>query len=78
MGTTGPMMDHSRIRKWIEARGGHPARVLGTGKQAVRIDFGKSLGSSEDISWEEFFRAFDDSKLAFLHRDKATDSRSRH
>jgi hypothetical protein len=78
MGTTGPMADHGRIRKWIEARGGHPVRVPGAGEAAVRIDFEKSAGSSEDISWDEFFRAFDDSRLAFLHRDRTMDGRSRH
>jgi hypothetical protein len=52
--------------------------VPGAGEAAVRIDFEKSAGSSEDISWDEFFRAFDDSRLAFLHRDRTTDGRSRH
>jgi len=38
----------------------------------LRIDFPgysdkKSLG---EISWDEFFRKFDEKKLAFLHQDR--------
>ena len=27
----------------------------------------------EDISWDDFFKTFDDRKLAFLHQDKTKD-----
>lgn len=66
------MTDHGRIREWIEARGGHPARMR---SGTIRIDFGKSANAVEDISWDEFFRVFDESRDAFLHHDNEA---SRH
>jgi hypothetical protein len=68
--------DHDFIRKWVEERGGWPAHVKGTGEGdddagLIRIDFpGYSGGDSlERISWEEWFQAFEENQLAFLHRD---------
>jgi ferritin-like metal-binding protein YciE len=68
--------DHDFIRSWVEERGGWPARVAGTesgGDDAglIRIDFPgySGAGSLERIEWEEWFQKFDDSDLAFLHRD---------
>lgn len=67
--------DHEFIRRWVEERGGWPARVSGTGGNGdaglIRIDFpGFSGGDSlERISWDEWFRGFEDNDLAFLHRD---------
>lgn len=72
--------NHDEIRKWVEERGGRPARVKGTEDKGgegglLRIDF--PVGSGEDrleeISWEEFFEEFEESKLAFLHQDKTKD-----
>jgi hypothetical protein len=66
--------DHEKIRKWIEARGGHPARVKGSGNGGIlRIDFGEPEESLEPISWDEFFKIFDENKLAFLHQEKTAD-----
>ena len=61
--------NHDEIRKWVEERGGHPARVKGT--EVLRIDYPGFSGedSLEEISWEEFFEAFDQNKLAFLYQD---------
>lgn len=67
--------DHDFIRRWVEERGGKPARVKRTGSGddpgILRIDFpGYSGGDSlEEIGWEEFFEKFEESRLAFLHRD---------
>ena len=66
--------NHDFIRRWVEERGGHPAKVKGTGTEddpgMIRIDFpGFSGDSLEEISWEDWFRAFDENELAFLHRD---------
>lgn len=71
--------DHDTIRKWVEKRGGHPARVADTapGKPSgmkgsagiLRIDFAEPDESLERISWEEFFQTFDQHKLAFLHEE---------
>lgn len=73
--------DHKKIQKWVEERGGRPARVKGTedkdGGGLLRIDFPgySGKGSLEEISWEEFFEQFDESNLAFLHQDKTEDGK---
>lgn len=68
--------DHATIRKWVEERGGRPARVKGTegkdGSGLLRIDFAEPDEKLEKISWEEFFRTFDARKLAFLYQEQTT------
>lgn len=68
--------DHRLIRQWVEERGGHPARVRGTGAGhdggLLRIDF-PNVGREhelEAISWEEFFEKFEEKRLAFLYQER--------
>jgi hypothetical protein len=67
--------NHEFIRNWVEERGGTPACVKGTGGGSdpgmIRIDFPVWSGeeSLQPISWDEWFKAFDDNKLAFLYQD---------
>ena len=69
-------IDHDEIRNWVEERGGFPARVKETDKQGkggvLRIDYPGFAGEErlEKISWEEFFAAFDQNKLAFLYQNQ--------
>lgn len=66
--------DHEQIRKWVEERSGHPARVLKTGEGGVlRIDFDPPEEQLEAIGWDEFFEVFEDRELAFLHQDRTAD-----
>ena len=69
--------DHNEIRKWIEDRKGRPTVVEGTeskdGEGILRVDFQKPNDKLEEISWDDFFKTFDDRKLAFLHQDKTKD-----
>ena len=68
--------DHEEIRRWVEERGGRPARVRGSGKGGIlRIDFGEPEESLEEISWDEFFKIFDENNLAFLYQDKTSDGK---
>ncbi|UUP16748.1 hypothetical protein [Nitratireductor thuwali] len=68
--------DHDEIRAWAEARGGRPARVKGTALGGIlRIDFGEPEENLEEISWEEFFRIFERSNVAFLFQDKTEDGK---
>ena len=62
--------NHDEIRRWVEERGGSPARVKET--DLLRIDYPGFNGEDtlEKISWEEFFVSFDENKLAFLYQDK--------
>lgn len=63
--------DHQAIRKWAEARDGRPAVIRTGGKGGVlRIDFGEKEEEFEEIGWDEFFKIFDKSKLAFLFQDE--------
>ncbi|AFK55716.1 hypothetical protein [Tistrella mobilis] len=74
--------DHDEIRRWAEARGGHPAAVKATHKGGdagiLRIDFddGEPDPGLERISWEDFFRKFDETAIAFLHQDKTADGKT--
>lgn len=69
--------DRAKIRKWVEDRNGHPARVKGTGKGdtlgVLRIDYPGYSGedSLEEITWDEFFEAFEANNLAFLYQDES-------
>jgi hypothetical protein len=66
--------DHDTIRRWAEARDGHPARVRETGDGGLlRIDFGEPEERLEEISWDEFFRIFEENRLAFLYQEKLED-----
>ena len=71
--------DHATVRRWAEARGGKPARVKGTedrsGEGILRFDSAEPDERLEKISWDEFFRTFDDRKLALLHQDKTSDGK---
>ena len=70
--------NHDEIRKWVEARHGRPTRVKGTGSKndpgLLRIDFPGYSGEDrlEEISWEDFFKDFDDNSLAFLYQDETS------
>ncbi len=68
--------DHQAIRQWAEAREGVPASVRPTGSGddpgLLRIEFpGHGRDENlEQISWEEFFKKFDEKQLAFLYQDQ--------
>jgi hypothetical protein len=66
----------------VEARGGRPAHVADTGAGGdpgvLRIDFDEPGGDDdsrlEEISWEQWFQAFEANRLAFLYQEEG-DSR---
>lgn len=74
--------DHDTIRKWIEERKGAPSVVRATEGDSkdeghvdgiLRVDFRDPDDALDDIDWDDFFRVFDENKLAFLHQDKTAD-----
>jgi len=67
--------DHDEIREWVEERGGHPAKVKGT--ELLRIDYPGFSGEDrlEEITWETFFKAFEENNLAFLYQDETKDGK---
>lgn len=68
-------IDHDTIRKWAESKGGKPAAVERTHKGddvgIIRIMFPDAAQSEHDalteISWDEFFKEFEERKLALLY-----------
>lgn len=73
--------NHDEIRNWVEERGGKPARVKNTdtggGGGLLRIDYPGFSGedSLEEITWAEFFEAFEENNLAFLYQDETKDGK---
>ena len=68
--------DHDKIRKWAQERDGHPARVATGGPGGIlRIDFGEPEETLEQISWDDFFKIFDENDLAFLYQADDRNSR---
>ena len=69
--------NHDEIRRWVEARGGRPAAVRDTGGNGdpgiLRIDFGDQDEGLEEISWDEFFEAFEENELAFLYQEETSE-----
>lgn len=63
------------IQKWAEERDGKPSRVKSTaddeGGGLLRIDFPGYSGkdSLEEISWEDWYKTFQDRDLEFLYQD---------
>lgn len=78
---SGITTDHAFIRRWAEERGGRPAAVGKTrekgGGGIIRIDFPgfKGQGSLEPISWEEFFREFEERSLALVYQERTATGR---
>ena len=71
--------DHKTIQKWVEERKGIPAKIKGTEKNGdqgvLRIHFPEHSKSDnfDEISWDDFFKDFDQDKLDFLYQDKKAD-----
>jgi hypothetical protein len=70
--------NHHTIKKWAEARGGKPVAVKRTERDGdiglLRIDFPGYSGaeSLEEISWDAFFKQFDEKQLAFLYQEQTS------
>ena len=68
---------HEVIRQWAEERGGSPATVEGTEHGdhlgVLRIDFGGDDSKLRRVSWEEWFKTFDDRRLNFIYQEQRTD-----
>lgn len=73
--------DHNEIRQWVEEREGRPARVKGTESKdsagLLRIDYAGFSGEDtlEEMTWEEFFDAFEKNGLAFLYQEETKDGK---
>jgi hypothetical protein len=76
--------DHDEIRVWVEERGGFPARSTEPLDRrddfVLRIDFPFFFGDDgiERMSWDAWFRAFEERKLAFLCQEETEDGQVSH
>ncbi|MBY0371676.1 hypothetical protein K2X33_13400 [bacterium] len=67
------------MQQWVQARSGSPATVEGTGGAEpvgiLRIRFPGYEGKTtlKEISWEDFFKKFEERRLAFLCQDKTAE-----
>lgn len=68
---------HEEIQQWVEERGGWPATVARSARGGeagiLRIDFPgyTGRGTLNPVSWDEWFRVFDENNLAFLYQERA-------
>lgn len=68
--------DHDSIRRWAEERGGKPSEVISTARGddigIIRIDFPGYSGEGKlrEISWDDWFRKFDETSLAFIYEEE--------
>ena len=65
-------IDHEEIREWVEERDGVPSVLRGEEGIAdlLRIDFGDGEENLMEISWNEFFKIFEDSTRAFVYQEE--------
>ena len=81
MASAEPVTDRKRIQQWAEERGAKPSCVKGTGGKndagMIRLDFpGYSGGDSlQEISWDEWFEAFEANGLALLIQEETADGK---
>jgi hypothetical protein len=59
--------DHAQIQRWVEERGGRPARVRGA--DVPRFAFGELPPNWELVSWPELFELLTLGRLAFMYED---------
>jgi hypothetical protein len=73
--------NHDEIRKWAEARKAKPSVVAHTGKGEdlgiLRLNFPGYSGEDtlKEISWDDWFRKFDEQELALLFQEETKDGK---
>lgn len=70
--------DHEVIRRWAEDRGAEPSTVPGSEYEGrpgrLMFDFPGYGGENlEHISWDDWFRTFDERELNFLYQEHKKD-----
>lgn len=79
-GQTLATKNHEVIMNWAQQRGGVPATVPGTeheGRPGVlRFNFPNYGGQDlKEISWEDWFRTFDERQLTFIYQEHLKNGR---
>jgi hypothetical protein len=68
---------HEVIKQWAEDRNATPATVSGTEHDdhlgVLRFDFGGDSMDLQHVSWDEWFKTFDERRLNFIYQEQRTD-----
>lgn len=73
--------DHKVIREWAQERGASPATIEGSEREGrpgvLRFDFPgwRAGGRLRQISWNDWFKTFDDRRLNFIYQEQRSDGR---
>ncbi|WP_428982925.1 hypothetical protein [Phytohabitans maris] len=73
--------DHEVIQRWADRRDAAPATITGTEHDGVAgvLTFDFPLGDSGErlrrISWDDWFRSFDERNLNFMYQEERSDGR---
>lgn len=73
-------LNHEKIKRWIKNRYGHPARIKEEQSNGARGGLYVYFEDDEPdidielISWKKFFKIFDKNKLAFVFKNKSSNS----
>ncbi len=71
--------EHDVIKRWAEERGATPSTVSGTWHDdrpgVLRFNFRGSNHGLEEISWDDWFRSFDERNLNFIYQEHKKDGR---
>ena len=70
-------VNHMKIKEWAEKRNGKPTMLLGTPNQMhglLYIDFGEGEFSFQEITWQYFFKVFENRGYAFLYEQNSDNS----
>ncbi len=70
---------HEVIKQWAESRGARPAAVEGTDHGdhlgVLRFDFNEDTDKLRHVSWDEWFRTFDERRLNFVYQEQRKDGK---
>lgn len=71
MANSATTTDHAKIKEWTRSRNGIATTISEGDSDILRIHFPEASADKDktfdEISWEDFFKIFEDHKLAFLH-----------
>ena len=65
--------DHGEMRKWVKERKGNPIHLKGmleADEIPISIKLPHSTMEGSEITWDEFFKQFDDRNLAFEYEER--------
>ncbi len=76
--------NHDEIRRWAQEHGAVPCEVAGTERNSeagiLRFEFSHAPNRNDqnlkEISWDEFFRKFDENNLQLLYQDSSDGAKS--